>query len=178
MLTLDDIRQLVRDAFRDVPPPPPWCLANSLEGEEPRLLERDFAAVRGLHWSVLEHTFLDRAPGGFGTALSFFSDQAFRFYLPAYLLAALDGSLQQADPVFHLTHGLCPPEATSPVNPLRFGARTWRDAAAHRLSVFTPPQASAIRAFLLWTAQSPSTSPDDRQRICTAVETYWGARAV
>ena len=178
MLTADEIRQLIRDAFRDVAPPPPWCLANSLEGEEPRLLERDFAAVQGLHWSVLEHPFLDRAPDGYGTALSFFSDEAFRFYLPAYLLAALDGSLRQADLAFHLTHGLCPPEAASPVNPERYGARTWRDAAVHRLSVFTPLQASAIRAFLLWTAQAPSTTPDERQRIHAAVDAYWGPRAV
>ena len=32
-------------------------------------------------------TLIDRAPDGFGSALSFFSDEAFRFYLPAYLIA-------------------------------------------------------------------------------------------
>jgi len=38
-------------------------------------------------------TFLDRSPGGLASALSMFSHEAFRFYLPAYLIADIDGKL-------------------------------------------------------------------------------------
>ena len=47
----------------------------------------------------MEPPFLDSAPDGLSSALAFFSDEAFRYYLPAYLLAALDRKLALADPV-------------------------------------------------------------------------------
>lgn len=39
------------------------------------------------------------------SALSFFSEAAFRFFFPAYLIADLRGELRTADPLFHLTGG-------------------------------------------------------------------------
>lgn len=52
-------------------------------------------------WTLLEAKFLD-APAA---ALSFFSQEGFRFFLPANLVADLQGLLQTADPLFHLMHG-------------------------------------------------------------------------
>ncbi|MEI7036613.1 hypothetical protein [Fulvimonas yonginensis] len=119
------LKTQVRRAFDDVEPPP-WCLAGSAEGTEPALLAREFTAVLDRHWSELAPAFPDQAPGGFGSALWFFSDEAFRFYLSAYLVAALDGQLAQADPVFHLTHGFTQ-AGTRPINPRRYIAATARD---------------------------------------------------
>src|SRR5881392_3931678 len=102
MKELDSLRQEIRDAFARVEYPGDWCLIGSLEGSEPALLAKEFKGKTD--WRTLEASFIDQAPGGFGSALSFFSDEAFHFYLPAYLLADLGEQLKQADPVFHLTH--------------------------------------------------------------------------
>lgn len=177
MIDSDAIKTQIRQAFADIEPPPPWCLTGSSEGDEPQLLAQEFRAVLDRHWSELPPAFLDRAPDGYGSALSFFSDEAFRFYLPAYLIAAIDGNLQQADPVFHLTHGLAE-DAARPINPRRYGARTDRDAAIYRFAMFTPAQASAIRAFLEWFAASAESSPVERVRIEQAIAIYWIARVV
>lgn len=171
------LKQSIQLAFADVEPPPPWCLSNSREGDEPQLLEQEFRAVSNRHWSELPHAFLDRAPGGFGSALSFFSDEAFRYYLPAYMIAAIDGDLFQSDPIFHLTHGLCPPEDVQPINPRRYGALTNRDCAIRRFATFTQSQASAVLAFLELAATSPDAFPHEQQCISQAIATYWSARA-
>jgi hypothetical protein len=175
MMDADALKAQIRAAFSDVEPPPVWCLVDSREGTEPMLLEKEFGAVLDRHWDALPHDFLDRAPDGFGSALSFFSDEAFRFYLPAYLIAAIEGHLQQADPVFHLTHGLGP-DGARPVNPRRYGARTGRDEALYRFSVFTKTQAAAIRAYQEWFAASAYCLDGERPAIPTAFE-YWAARA-
>ena len=70
-------------AFAAVEYPGDWCLRDSNEGDEPHLLEKEFAGK--CDWRTLDPAFLDRAPGGYASALSFFSDEAFRFYLPAYI---------------------------------------------------------------------------------------------
>jgi len=176
MIDPDDLKAQIRGAFSDVEPPPHWCLTSSPEGEEPRLLEQEFSAVLDRHWEELAQEFLDQAPGGFGSALSFFSDEALRFYLPGYLIAMIDGNLQQADPIFHLTHGFAEDQAR-PINPRRYGARTSRDYAVYRYSMFTPAQAAAIRAFLEWFANSPDCLPVERKSISQAIATYWAARA-
>lgn len=176
MTDFDALKRHIHQAFSDVEPPPPWCLAGSTEGTEPQLLEQEFRAVSDRHWSELPPGFLDRAPDGYGSALSFFSDEAFRFYLPGYLIAAMDGELQQADPVFHLTHGLAG-DAARPINTRRYGARTFRDAAVYRFAMFTPAQASAIRAFLEWFAASDQALSTDRVQIGQAIASYWAARA-
>jgi hypothetical protein len=176
MIDPDALKAQIRLAFSNVEAPPHWCLVSSYEGEEPMLLEKEFGAVLDRHWDELPHAFLDQAPGGYGSALSFFSDEAFRFYLPAYLIAAMEGNLQQADPVFHLTRGLGP-EDRRPINPRRYGARTVRDDATYRFAVFTPAQAAAIRAFLEWFADSPYCISCERKPIREAIGTYWAARA-
>ena len=53
------------------------------------------------HWTQVDPAILD--PNY--TALSFFSEGGFRHFLPAFLIADLQGLLQTADPVFHLTNG-------------------------------------------------------------------------
>jgi hypothetical protein len=141
-------------------------------GTEPA---RVAAAFRGQpDWRALAVDFLDGAPDGLGSALSFFGDDAFRCYLPAYLLADLDGVLQQADPVFHLTHGLDDHGRGELVSPQRHGEWTWFEQRQRRFAGFTPAQAAAIVAYLEVVA---ARSPCDRPAIAQALASYWAARA-
>jgi len=131
-------------------------LQGSFEGCEPSEETSPFADKT---WQGLEASFLD----AHYSALSFFSEAAFRYFLPAYLIADLNDELQAADPVFHLIHGFYEFSVDYPfktrtvtvtrkrlafVNPRRYGAVTWYDYARYRLSVFTREEAEAIVAYL------------------------------
>lgn len=167
---MNDLEEQIKTAFASVPAPPVWCLTDSREGDEPALLERDFRDKTD--WRVLTPEFLDSAPGGFASALSFFSDEAFRFYLPAYLLADLRGQLQSADVLFHLTHGLDDESKGRLVNPLRYGNRSRFEAASHRLAIFDAAQAAAIVRYL---EHKIDTAEFDLERRTTrqALDNYW-----
>src|SRR5438034_1764090 len=104
MTDKEQIKAHIYQAFARIEYPGDWCLRGSNEGDEPSLLEDEFRGKRD--WQSLDPAFLDQAPDGFASALCFFSDEAFRFYLPAYLIADLDGLFQRVDPVYHLCHGL------------------------------------------------------------------------
>ena len=77
LMDIETLKTLIRKAFAEVEYPGDWCLRGSNEGNEPYLLEQDFAGK--CDWRTLDPAFLDRAPGGYASALSFFSDEAFRF---------------------------------------------------------------------------------------------------
>lgn len=166
------VARRIRAVFAKVEPPPAWCLVNSHEGDEPARVAAAFKGKR--RWDRLAPAFLDAAPDGLGSALSFFSDEAFRFYLPGYMIADLHGRLESVDPVFHLTHGLTAASRTELLNPRRYGARTWFDQACHRFSVFTRPQAGAIVSYLRIRARREEA---DRPEVEQALASYWLARA-
>ena len=164
----------IREAFADVEYPGDWCLRGSNEGDEPYLLEEDFKGK--IDWRTIDPAFLDQAPNGYASALSFFSDEAFRFYLPAYMIADLNDDLQRADVVFHLTHGLDRAKRDEHINPRRYGARTWLDYATFRFSCFNQRQASAIVGFLEFKRSSGGIMELEQRMIDDALESYWLAR--
>lgn len=104
MTTLETVKTAIRQAFATIEYPGDHQLRGSDEGDEPFLVERAFKGKTD--WRSLDFEFVDQAPEGLASALSFFSDETFHFYLPAYLIADIDGRLRRSDPVFHLTHGL------------------------------------------------------------------------
>ena len=164
------LEEQIKAAFASVPAPPVWCLVDSREGDEPRLLENDFRDKSD--WRLLTPEFLDSAPDGFASALSFFSDEAFRFYLPAYLLADLRGQLQRVEVLFHLTHGLDNDSRSQFVNPLRYGNRTHFDSACHRFAIFDAAQAAAIARYLQHKVDSAEV--DLERRVAReALDNYW-----
>jgi len=165
------VRTQITQAFATVEYPGDWCLVNSREGTEPVLLEAEFKGKRD--WRLLEPVFIDQAPDGFGTALSFFSDEAFRFYLPAYLLADLDGALRQANPVFALTHGLDQGSRGEKINPRRYGERTWFDHARHKFAMFNAMQVAAIAGYLLYTLEHGDITDFEKRQIREALRNYW-----
>jgi hypothetical protein len=170
----ESIKGSIRRAFAAVLYPGDWCLRDSSEGEEPYLLEKEFQGKQD--WQTIDARVLDSAPDGYASALSFFSDEAFRFYLPAYLIADIDSKLERVDPVFHLTHGLQDASRNTKVNPARYGERTWFDASCYRFSIFTTDQAQAIIAYLRYRLVNEEL-PECRKQIEEALQNYWLGRA-
>jgi hypothetical protein len=156
-------------------------LQGSFDGCEPYEEVSPFKSKKD--WRGIEADFLD----AHADALSFFSEGAFRFFLPAYLIADVHGQLSTADPLFHPTHGFYDTTIELPtkgrvfvikqgrsafVNPRRYGATTFYDYARYRLSVFTREEASAIVAYLRF---KRDLDPDvfDRAAIDAALESFW-----
>jgi hypothetical protein len=171
MFDADAIKLQIRAAFADVEFPGDWCLRGSNEGEEPFLLEQAFKGMSD--WRLLDPAFLDLAPDGYGSALSFFSDEAFRFYLPAYLIADIDGQLDRNHPVFHLTHGFTDGDKRERINQRRYGERTWFDARAHTFAMFDEKQVRAIVAYLRFKRENDEYG---RPLIDQALKSYWLGR--
>jgi hypothetical protein len=167
----DEIKELIGRAFATVERPGDWALRGSNEGDEPYRVEQEFRGKDD--WRALDPAFLDQAPGGLSSALSFFSDEAFRYFLPAYLVADLEGKLESVDPVFHLCHGLDDASRAEKVNLRRYGERTWLDEKRHKFAVFTREEATAIVAFLRYRAEHDEVS---RDQIREAIRNYWGER--
>jgi hypothetical protein len=159
-------------AFASVAYPGDWCLRGSNEGDEPYLVEQAFKGRTD--WRTVDPVFIDRAPDGLASALSFFSDEAFHFYLPAYLIADLRGQLDYSDPTFHLTHGLEDGTRNEPINPRRYGERTWFDHARHKFAMFNKAEAAAIVAYLRWKRDADEM---EGTRIDEALANYWHERA-
>lgn len=166
------VKALIVGAFAEIERPGNWALRGSNEGEEPYLVEQAFADKDD--WRTVDPDFLDKAPDGFASALSFLSDEGFRYFIPAYLIADLDDRLELVDPVFHLTHGLEDDVVHQKINARRFGDRTWLDVGRYKFSIFTRSEAQAILAYLEFRSQGDDF---DRVRIAQAVKNYWAQRA-
>lgn len=180
----DTLIETIRRAFASAVRPPDAFLAGSREGCEP---EESVAPFRGRDSTTIESTVLD----GSHDALSFFSEGALRYFLPAYLVADIRHELRTADPVFHLTHGLSGFESEvaaggrtwirrhggdALLNPRRYGAISWRDHARFRLAVFSREEAAAIVAYLRWRAEHDDDGCD-REAIEEALHRFWLERA-
>jgi hypothetical protein len=175
----------IRQAFCATERPGDAFLQGSHEGCEPGESVAPFIGVAD--WSQLDPKVLD---AGY-TALSFFSEGGFRYFLPAYLIADLQDLLQTADPVFHLTNGFCDKVVEIPagqriykktigksafVNPRRYGAMTWHDHARRQLSVFTREEAGAIVAYLEYKRDADPHGVN-AEEINAALDSFWRDRA-
>jgi hypothetical protein len=173
----------IRRAFRDTPYPGDALLASADGGS----LEELGGLVGRREWQAVDAATLD----GSYDALSLLSEAGFRFFLPAYLVADVEGALRTADPVFHLTMGFHDGTvetqaggrrfvrrfgASALVNPRRYGAITFADVSRRRLAVFTREEAAAIVAYLSWRRDA---GPDatDRAAIDAALDAFWRHRA-
>ncbi|WP_455378641.1 DUF6714 family protein [Petrachloros mirabilis] len=175
----------IREAFRTTEHPGDAFLQGSQEGCEPAESTNPFKGVG--HWTNIDPAILDQNY----TALSFFSEGGFRHFLPAFLIADMQGLLQTADPVFYLTNGFSDKVVSLPagagdqemtigksafVNPKRYGAMTWHDHARSRLSVFAREEAGGIVAYLEY---KRDTDPQgiNREEINAALDGFWRQRA-
>lgn len=74
MAEQEELKEQIREAFGTVEYPGDWCLRGSHEGHEPFLVERDFKGKTD--WRTVAPAFIDQAPDGLASALSFFSGRA------------------------------------------------------------------------------------------------------
>jgi hypothetical protein len=180
---LEEIVDCIRRAFAETRRPPDAFLVGSTEGCEP---EEEVGPFRGRDWQSLEPEFLDLHY----CALSFFSEGALRYFLPAFMIADVRQQLKTADPVFMLTHGFHAWTSNLEMagrtwtrrygpavllNPIRYGAMTLGDYARFRLSVFTREEAAGIVEYLRHAAErDPDTS---RPAVDDALQQFWLDRA-
>jgi hypothetical protein len=146
-------------------------MANSVQGEEPLLTGRAFSDKDD--WTQLDSGWLDEAPDGWATALSFLSDEAICFYIPAFIAADLRGELERAEPAFHLAHGFDGFSRDQPIRPR--APETWTDYGKQRWSHLTSEQARAIVRYLEWRIAKDGT--DIGHGIAEALSAFWYDRA-
>ena len=118
----------------------------------------------------MEPEFIDQAPDGLASALSFFSDEAFNFFLPAYMIADIDERLKRSDPVFHLTHGLDDASRNERINPRRYGDRTWFHEKSCKHAIFSKTESAVIIAYLRLKAELDRFA---RESIEQALRNFW-----
>lgn len=181
----DRVIARIHEAFVTAEFPGPF-IRGSNEGCEPAEECDPFQAYSD--WRSVPPEFLDQHGG----ALSFFSEAGFRFFLPAFLIADLEGKLQYADPVFHLTNGFhdftvreklgdreveMRHGGAAYLNPRRYGAMTNQDYARFRLSIFTREEAGAIVAYLAHKGAAAGDDPITTGPIEKALASFWHERA-
>jgi hypothetical protein len=137
----------VARAFADVPYPGDDDLTGSTYGEEPAALVEAFKGKN--EWRELDARFLDQAPDGWASALSFFSANALHFYLPAYLIADLKGQLMTVDPALRLCMSLTPMGGAKKIAK-QWGGGTLGDRARSEFGTYTDNEVSAIVDYLRW----------------------------
>jgi hypothetical protein len=165
------LKTQIRSAFADTPFPGQGNITNSYQSDESASLEAEFGDKRD--WTTLEPGWLDLAPQGFASALSFFTHDAFRFYLPAYLIADIDHKLIHTDVVFHLYHGLDDTSRAQLINPKRYGNQTWFDYATERFKDFTPAQAAVVVRYLEFKLSSGHLVEFEQQSVKQALANFW-----
>ncbi|MFA5139120.1 MAG: DUF6714 family protein [Elusimicrobiota bacterium] len=141
----------VRSSFESTGYPGDEDLCGSDQGDEAAEYALEF---KGTDWRTLHPAFLSRN----SAALSFLTPGAFRYFLPAFLIADLYGESGSADPVFHLTHALMDPNDDLHV---------W---TRERLSAIQGSERAAVVAYLEWTA---GRDDQTRQSIEPALNGFW-----
>ena len=84
----EQVSQVISETFSETPYPGDRFIQGSTEGSEP--FDEVVPFEGKTSWAAIEPAFLDQR----ASALSFFSEGGFRFFLPAYLLADLQGKLE------------------------------------------------------------------------------------
>jgi Family of unknown function (DUF6714) len=173
-MSTERLQQLIREAFAATPHPVDDALVRS-PGDEPA----EVAALFRGHddWGALAPDFLDRAGAASPSALSFFSPAAFRFYLPAYLVADLAGQLTHTDPLFYLYFGLDDTSRNRLVRVAGSADRSWWEVQQTHFAGFTRTEAAAIVAYLEWKLDLGTLAEFERRSVVEALRNYWLERA-
>lgn len=159
-------------AFDSVPPPPFWGIVSSCIGFEPQDVANDFK--NRLDRYNIDPDFLDKSPNGLSSALSFFSDSAFWYYMPAYMIADVQRKLERVDLIFHLTHGF-----TNDSKKKKIGCdyeRTWFDSRKYKMSYINQEQIDVVIEYLNYKKDNSRVSCFEKEKIEEALENYWQIR--
>ena len=166
----DELKEIIRRTFADTQYPGDDALVRS-RGDQPDAV---VALFRGkTDWRTLSADYVDRAGAVSPSALSFLSPDAFRFYLPAYLLADIDGALTFTEPDFFLYYGL---EDTTRDLRAHTPTQTWWEAQQKQFAALTNKEAAVIVEYLRWKCDQ-TISEHDQRAIAEALRNYWESRA-
>ena len=167
---MNELITRIEQAFTDVDYPGDEDLTDSTYGEEPAALVVDFKGKDD--WRVLDSDFLDQAPDGWASALSFFSRNALKFYLPAYMIADIRGELMSADPAFRLCMSLTPLGGKQKIAKM-WGGGTMGERARAEFDTYDARKVSVIVDYLWWKLDSIGGYDEFIEQ---ALENYWLAR--
>ncbi len=106
---------------------------------------------------------------GSGGALAFFSDRAFQFCLPAYLIADLLGRLELGFPASCLCVGLTQQDEGERLAKV-WGGGTLGERARARFDLFNEAQRACVVAYLWWKL---GVDDVDALSIERALENFW-----
>ena len=163
---MDSLAQKIYSAFEAVACPGDDNLTDSTYGEEPAALVKAFRGKTD--WRALDSDFLDKAPDGWGSALSFFSPDAYCFYLPAYLIADLRGELELSDPTSRLCTYVTPQSEGKKIAKV-WGGGTMGEYSRNVFAKLNCAQVEVIVAYLWWRLDTVGYDPIIEQ----ALEYYW-----
>lgn len=171
----------IRRAFPARRPEPFPPLVDDPWSNEARRVASAFAGATD--WTVLDADWLHEvpnAPNGLVSALSFLSPAALRFYLPAYLTAALK---LQLDPMHSLTFGFDARTRDDLISAKQPERGTCGAYARARWAALTPQQVGAVARFLEWRValawkwRDVLPGMDWDRDAAEALAHYWGPRA-
>lgn len=170
-LTPDQLIELFKSSFTEAKFPGVDNLSRGYQTDEPEAVQREFSDKHD--WRTLEPDFIDRAPMGMASALSFFSDAAFRFYLPAYVIADVQHLFKRVDLAFHLVYCFTDKEFFSTGK-----TDKWMlNVQLNRCSLFTSKEVQAIIAYLEYVAYADDAYYEyDRVDAQQALTNYWYTR--
>lgn len=138
----EELIRKITAAFSEVEYPGDDSLVNDSYGDEPGLVKNHFGGHND--WKILTHEFLD-----FDGALSFLSDKAFRFYIPAFIIADINEKLDYNDPTVRLCWYLNPQSENKKIAKI-WGSGTMGERAKKCFDEFSNEQVSAIVSYLNW----------------------------
>jgi len=155
---LKQLKEDIIEAFKDVPYPGDDNIAANKRDE---YLE-DLAKFKGKHWRDLTFEFL--VP--FGSDTVFFTTEAFRFYLPAFLIISAEFYYESDAVSDNIIRDL--------VLPFEGEREPWLTDEFHkRFDGLTAKQKRAIRSFLEFIRDEYPEDPIYNDHLL-ALERYWG----
>ncbi|RHX84296.1 DUF6714 family protein [Leptospira stimsonii] len=159
----NNLIEQIESAFQQTLHPGDENLVAHPSDPESQLVAQHFAGKRD--WRSLTSVFLNEPRG----TLSFFSDMAFRFYLPAFMIADVQGTLEWDDPSVRLCWFHTGSSGEQRIAKV-WGGGTIKQRAEDCHRHFDSRQVSAIVAYLWWKL---ATSKDEDLCVTEALENYW-----
>ncbi len=165
------ICHMIERRFKDTPEPSPDQIVNNPTGYEAAKYIREFA---GKQWQLLHPDFLNANHA----SVSFFSPEAMRYYIPAYMILDLMGNSNTGTPLFTLIN--FGDGAGKTIN--RLGNKIlseqqkkqidsqMRDSQLNCLSKFSDNERHCIIAYLNY---KMTLDPYEKEDIQNALDCFW-----
>jgi hypothetical protein len=156
-----ELIQKIVAAFSDAEFPGDDNLVNNSYGEEPALVRNHFLGQN--NWNKLSPEFID-----FDGALSFFSNEAFRFFLPAFMIADINEQLNFNNPSVWLCWSVTPQSENKKIAQA-FGGGTIGERAKPCFKQFSKEEINAIVSYLQWKL----VKDENDLTVAQALKNYW-----